>query len=59
MEANASILSAFFQDKSKIDPLFKKMEAINYIIDSSLEKDDFAKKKIDTSESALLNLYID
>jgi len=57
-EQHKAMLTAFFQDKNKIAPLDQKVKTMNAIIDSSLEKISYEKKKIDTSTDNLINLYL-
>lgn len=58
-EMNSSILSAFFQDKTRTEPLRNKLETMTSLIDSSLAKVKYNSKAIDTSLSKLLSLYLE
>jgi len=57
-EQHKSMLSAFFQDKSKTAPLDQKLKTMNAIIDSSLTNIKYERKVIDTSENNLVELYM-
>ena len=57
-EQNKSMLSAFFQDKSKTAPLDQKAKTMNAMIDSSLNNIKYERKVIDTAEKNLVGLYL-
>lgn len=58
-EKNKAVLSAFFQDKSKTEPLKQKLATMSTLIDSSLAKVKYDRKPIDTSMNKLLSLYLE
>ncbi len=57
MQANMGLLNEFFKDKKKTAPLDKKLSAINALVDSALEKDEYKEEPVDTSENSLYSLY--
>jgi len=58
-EAHSSMLMSFFKDPKNTEELAGKMRKINYLIDSSINDETYENKKIDTSTSGLLRLFID
>jgi hypothetical protein len=58
-EANATVLNSYFKDEKSTVPVAKKLFTINYLMDSSVNDEDYEKKKIDTSTSGMLKLYFD
>ena len=58
MEQGKVVLSSFFKDKSKTAPLQQKLQSMNTMIDSSLSSVLYQENEIDTSEDALVLLYL-
>ena len=58
MEQGKAVLSTFFKDKSKTSSLQQKLQSMNTMIDSSLSSVLYEEKEIDTSEDALVLLYL-
>ena len=56
--ANAAVLAGFFKNEKNTKALTSKMHAINYFIDSSTNDEAYEKKKIDTSRSSIIKLYL-
>ena len=57
-EAHNTMLAAFFKDPKNTQELAGKMRTINYLIDSSINDESYENKKIDTSASTLISLFI-
>lgn len=53
-----SLLNAFFHDTTKTLPLADKIGSLRSLVDSATEKDEFSAKKIDTTTSSILKLFI-
>jgi hypothetical protein len=56
---HAALLAAFFKDPGNTKPLASKLRSINYLVDSSVNDEEYEKKAIDTGALALLTLFLD